>query len=225
MDKKTLIIIALVLVAAVGGYFGLKLYSSRKLQENGAAPQATPNPTPTPTPTVTPEATGIINQKKNNMHLIKIETNVGEIQFQTYDADAPKTVENFISLANKGFYDGLIFHRVMKNFVIQGGDPNGTGTGGPGYKFEDELDPNTESYKEGYKKGVVAMANSGPNTNGSQFFIMLQDYPLPHSYTIFGKVVVGQDVVDYIGKLETDSDDKPLQTVIMRKVSVEELNK
>ena len=159
------------------------------------------------------------------MHLIKIETNVGEIQFQTYDADAPKTVENFISLANKGFYDGLIFHRVMKNFVIQGGDPNGTGTGGPGYKFEDELDPNTESYKEGYKKGVVAMANSGPNTNGSQFFIMLQDYPLPHSYTIFGKVVVGQDVVDYIGKLETDSDDKPLQTVIMRKVSVEELNK
>jgi len=225
MDKKTLIIIILVLVATVGGYFGLKFYASKKLQEAELTPQTTPNPTSTPMPTATPNPTDIINQKINNMHLIKIETNVGEIQFQTYDADAPKTVENFISLANKNFYDGLIFHRVMKNFVIQGGDPNGTGTGGPGYKFEDELNPNTESYKEGYKKGVVAMANSGPNTNGSQFFIMLQDNPLPHDYTIFGKVVVGQDVVDYIGKLETDSSDKPLQTVVMRKVSVEELNK
>jgi len=224
MDKKTLIIIVLVLIATVGGYFGLKSYASKKLQENESTPRTTPNPTPTPTPAATPKPTEIINQKNNSMHLIKIETNVGEIQFQTYDADAPKTVENFISLADKGFYDGLIFHRVVKNFVIQGGDPNGTGTGGPGYKFEDELNPNTESYKEGYKKGVVAMANSGLNTNGSQFFIMLQDYPLPHSYTIFGKVAVGQDVVDYIGKLETDSNDKPLQTVIMRKVSVEEIS-
>ena len=152
--------------------------------------------------------------------LITIKTNLGEIKFETYDADAPKTVANFIALANKGFYDGLIFHRVIKGFMIQGGDPSGNGTGGPGYKFEDELNPETESAKAGYQKGVVAMANAGPNTNGSQFFIMLENYPLPHNYTIFGKVVEGQEVVDKIGSVKTDSGDKPLIPVIMEKVYV-----
>lgn len=160
---------------------------------------------------------------QNMKHLITIKTNLGEIQFETYDADAPKTVNNFIALANKGFYDGLIFHRVIKGFMIQGGDPDGNGTGGPGYKFEDELNPQTESYKAGYIKGTVAMANAGPNTNGSQFFIMLENYPLPNNYTIFGKVVKGQEVVDKIGDTETDSGDKPLTPVIMEKVSVEAL--
>jgi len=157
---------------------------------------------------------------ENMKHLIIIKTNFGEIQFETYDADAPKTAANFISLANKGFYDNLIFHRVIKGFMIQGGDPSGNGTGGPGYQFEDELNPQTESYKTGYLKGVVAMANAGPNTNGSQFFIMLENYPLLHNYTIFGKIVKGQEIVDKIGDVKTDSQDKPLNSVIMEKVYV-----
>lgn len=146
-----------------------------------------------------------------SMHTVTLKTNFGDITFETYDVDAPKAVNNFITLANKGYYDNVIFHRVIPGFMIQGGDPTGTGRGGPGYKFEDELNPNTESAEEGYKKGVVAMANAGPNTNGSQFFIMLADYPLDYKYTIFGKVISGQDVVDKIGSLERDANDKPLQ--------------
>ncbi|MBI2065027.1 MAG: peptidylprolyl isomerase [Candidatus Yanofskybacteria bacterium] len=153
--------------------------------------------------------------------MITIDTNYGKIVFETYDADAPNTVKNFVTLAEKGFYNGLIFHRVIKGFMIQGGDPNGNGTGGPGYKFADELDPNTPSYKAGYKKGIVAMANAGPNTNGSQFFIMTEDYPLPNKYTIFGKVTSGQDVVDKIANLPTDGNDRPISSVTMKTVSVE----
>ena len=115
----------------------------------------------------------------------------------------------------------MILHRVIKGFMIQGGDPTGTGAGGPGYQFADELNPNTSSYKAGYKKGVVAMANSGPDTNGSQFFIMTEDYPLPNSYTIFGKVVSGQDVVDAIANVKTGANDKPESPVIMKTVSVQ----
>ncbi|MBI4224718.1 MAG: peptidylprolyl isomerase [Candidatus Sungbacteria bacterium] len=156
------------------------------------------------------------------MHTITLQTNFGEIQFETYDADAPKASQNFITLAQKGFYNNLTFHRVIPGFMIQGGDPKGNGTGGPGYQFEDELNPNTESYKNGYKKGVVAMANAGPNTNGSQFFIMLADYPLPNSYTIFGRVVKGQDVVDAIGKTPTGAQDRPQKPVIIQAVKVAE---
>ena len=159
---------------------------------------------------------------KNMSHLVTIQTNMGEIRFVTYDADAPKTVNNFITLSQKGFYDGLIFHRVIDGFMIQGGDPTGTGSGGPGYSFEDELNRETDSYKQGYKKGVVAMANAGPNTNGSQFFIMVADYPLSNDYTIFGKVIFGQDVADAIAKTKTDSSDKPVSPVIMQKVTVSE---
>ncbi|PWU22531.1 peptidylprolyl isomerase [Candidatus Cerribacteria bacterium 'Amazon FNV 2010 28 9'] len=133
--------------------------------------------------------------------LMKIHTAKGDIEIQLYPQDAPKTVENFATLASEGYYNGLTFHRVEPGFVIQGGDPNGNGTGGHsifGDTFEDELNPNTQSYKDGYKEGVVAMANRGPNTNGSQFFIMLADTPLPHAYTIFGKVVRGLDVVHKI---------------------------
>lgn len=157
---------------------------------------------------------------ENNMHNITIETNKGTIVIETYDADAPKTVNNFITLADKGFYNGLIFHRVIKDFMIQGGDPTGTGMGGPGYKFEDELNPATASYRAGYARGVVAMANSGPNTNGSQFFIMHKDVPLPNSYSIFGKVISGMEVVDAIASTQTDPNDKPLQDVVMKKVTV-----
>lgn len=157
---------------------------------------------------------------KNMSHTVTIKTNMGDISFQTYDADAPETVKNFITLAEKGFYDGVIFHRVIDGFMIQGGDPTGTGMGGPGYTFADELDPNTQSYKEGYKKGVVAMANAGPNTNGSQFFIMVADVALPNNYTIFGKVVSGQDMADAISKVQTEANDKPVSQVTMEKVTV-----
>lgn len=172
------------------------------------------------------------NRKTNGMHLITLKTSMGDIQFETYNADAPKTVDNFIGLANKGFYDNVVFHRVIKGFMIQGGDgqygksPNVSlqvGTGGPGYRFEDELNINTPSGKEGYKKGVVAMANAGPNTNGSQFFIMLEDIPLPYNYTIFGKVVKGQEVVDSIGNLPTSGapNDRPLNPPVIQNVVVE----
>jgi len=157
---------------------------------------------------------------KNFMHTITIETNKGTIVFETYDVDAPKASKNFVDLANKGFYNGVIFHRIIKGFMIQGGDPTGTGRGGPGYTFEDELNPATESYKAGYVRGAVAMANSGPNTNGSQFFIMHADYPLPHSYTIFGRVVSGMDIVDAIATSAKNGDDKPLQDIVINKVTV-----
>ena len=157
---------------------------------------------------------------KNMKHTVTLKTSLGDITFETYDADAPKTVENFITLAGKGFYDKVIFHRVIKGFMIQGGDPTGTGTGGPGYQFADELNPSTPSYQAGYARGVVAMANAGPNTNGSQFFIMLADTPLSHNYTIFGKVVSGQEVVDAIGKLPTGSGDRPENPPVIQSVTV-----
>lgn len=131
-----------------------------------------------------------------------IKTKKGDIQLELYPQDAPKTVTNFATLAKNGFYDGLIFHRVEPGFVIQGGDPDGNGTGGAsiyGLEFEDELNEDAASYKNGYREGVLAMANRGPNTNSSQFFIMLADNDsLPKNYTIFGKVTTGMDVVKSI---------------------------
>lgn len=160
----------------------------------------------------------------NREHLVTIETDLGNIQFVTYDVDAPNTVKNFITLAEKGFYNRVLFHRVIDGFMIQGGDPTGTGMGGPGYAFADELNPETDSYKEGYKKGVVAMANSGPDTNGSQFFIMVADVPLPKNYTIFGRVVSGQEVADRISQVPRDkrNGDRPLEPVWMNKVTITE---
>ncbi len=152
--------------------------------------------------------------------MVTLETNYGNITFELYRNDAPNTATNFATLAENGFYNNLTFHRVIKGFMIQGGDPNGNGTGGPGYTFADELNPNTASYKAGYKKGVVAMANSGPNTNGSQFFIMHADYPLPNSYTIFGKVTAGQDVVDKIANVQVGANDKPVTPVIIKSVTL-----
>jgi cyclophilin family peptidyl-prolyl cis-trans isomerase len=139
---------------------------------------------------------------KNKLVTLSVE-GYGDIKVELYDQDAPKTVENFLRLTKSGYYDCLTFHRIAKNFVIQGGDPTGTGSGGEsafGGEFADELNPNTPSGKAGYQKGVLAMANRGPNTNTSQFFIMLGDVQLPYNYTIFGKVVSGMEVVDKIGQ-------------------------
>ena len=153
-----------------------------------------------------------------------ILTNKGTIRFELLEEDAPKTTENFITLAERGYYDGIIFHRVIKGFMIQGGDPTGTGSGGQsawGGRFNDEIDRSSEVYKRGYKAGTVAMANAGPNTNGSQFFIMHADYGLPPSYTIFGRVTEGQEVVDDIATTQTGRNDKPVSEVKMDRVTVE----
>jgi cyclophilin family peptidyl-prolyl cis-trans isomerase len=154
-----------------------------------------------------------------------IQTNLGTIRFELLEADAPKTTENFITLAQKGYYDGVIFHRVIKGFMIQGGDPTGTGRGGQsawGGRFDDEINRTSEVYKIGYRAGTVAMANAGPNTNGSQFFIMHVDYPLPPSYSIFGRVTTGQEVVDAIAGTATDANDRPRSQVTMEKVTIEQ---
>jgi cyclophilin family peptidyl-prolyl cis-trans isomerase len=155
----------------------------------------------------------------------EIQTNKGTIKFELLEEDAPKATENFRLLAEKGYYNGVIFHRVIKGFMIQGGDPTGTGRGGEsawGGKFADEIKPSSEVYRRGYKAGTVAMANAGPNTNGSQFFIMHADYPLPPNYTIFGRLTEGQDVINAIATSETDAGDRPRSEVKMEKVTVSE---
>ena len=154
-----------------------------------------------------------------------LETNKGTIKFELLEEDAPKTTENFRLLADKNYYDGVIFHRVIPNFMIQGGDPLGEGYGGEsawGGKFNDEINRGSMLYAGPYDKGTVAMANSGPNTNGSQFFIMHVDYPLPPSYTKFGKVTEGQDVIDTIATVDRNSNDKPHDPIVMNKVYVED---
>jgi cyclophilin family peptidyl-prolyl cis-trans isomerase len=153
-----------------------------------------------------------------------IQTNKGTIRFELLETEAPKTTENFRLLAEQGKYDGVIFHRVIKGFMIQGGDPTGTGRGGAsawGGRIDDEINRSSAVYQRGYKAGTVAMANAGPNTNGSQFFIMHVDYPLPPNYTIFGRVTEGQDVINAIASAETDRSDKPISEVVMEKVTIE----
>ncbi len=155
----------------------------------------------------------------------EIKTNHGTIKFELLEQDAPKAAENFRLLAEKGYYDGVVFHRVIKGFMIQGGDPTGTGRGGEsawGGRFADEIKTGSEVYKRGYKAGTVAMANAGQNTNGSQFFIMHVDYPLPPNYTIFGRVTEGQDVVNAIATSPTASGDRPKSEVKMEKVTIHE---
>jgi len=158
----------------------------------------------------------------------EIETDKGTIELEFFEKDAPKAVENFRLLAEHGHYDGLTFHRVVKGFMIQGGDPSGDGTGGEsawGGTFPDEIQPDSVLYRRGYRRGIVAMANSGPNTNGSQFFIMHQDYQLPPNYVIFGSVVRGLEVVDMLATTETTMGgdgamSKPLSTMRIRKVTI-----
>ena len=150
-----------------------------------------------------------------------IKTNMGTIEIELFEKQTPKTVENFMGLANKGYYDGVIFHRVIDNFMIQGGDPTGTGRGGKSLwnnAFEDEI---VDTLKFD-KVGLFAMANSGPNTNGSQFFITTVKTPhLNGNHTIFGKVINGMDVVNAIGKVKVDPNSKPLKNVVMEKVTIE----
>ena len=157
-----------------------------------------------------------------------IETDKGPIEIEFFPADAPKAVENFRLLAEHGYYDGLTFHRVIRGFMLQGGDPNGDGTGGEsawGGDFEDEINPSSPLYRGGYRRSLIAMANHGPNTNGSQFFILQQDYPLPPSYVIFAKVTSGMSVVDALADTPTTRGDdgamsKPVTPPKITKVTI-----
>ena len=147
-----------------------------------------------------------------------LHTNHGPIGVELFDADAPKTVENFRKLAGDGFYDGVIFHRVIKDFMIQGGDPTGTGTGGPGYTFEDEFNQHK------VERGALAMANAGPGTNGSQFFIVTTGAApwLDGKHTVFGRVTSGMDAVDSIESTATGARDKPVDDVVIERVELAE---
>jgi len=145
-----------------------------------------------------------------------LQTNHGAIELELYPDEAPKTVENFVELARDGFYDGLIFHRVIPDFMIQGGDPTGTGRGGPGFQFEDEFNQHKVD------RGALAMANAGPNTNGSQFFIVTADACpwLDGKHTVFGRVTSGIDIADTISNLPSDSSDKPRDDALIERVVV-----
>jgi peptidyl-prolyl cis-trans isomerase B (cyclophilin B) len=147
-----------------------------------------------------------------------MHTNRGAIEIELFDDDAPKTVENFRKLAGDGFYDGIIFHRVIKDFMVQGGDPTGTGSGGPGYTFEDEINDNK------VVRGALAMANAGPNTNGSQFFIVTTAAApwLDGKHTVFGQVTSGMDTVDAIEASETDGRDRPRDDAVIERVELSE---
>jgi cyclophilin family peptidyl-prolyl cis-trans isomerase len=152
------------------------------------------------------------------MSAATIHTNHGPIEVEFFDQDAPKTVENFRKLAADGFYDGVIFHRVIPDFMIQGGDPTGTGTGGPGYTFEDEFNDNK------IVRGALAMANAGPNTNGSQFFVVTTEAApwLDGKHTVFGRVTGGMEAVDAIERLETGARDRPVEDAVIERVELSE---
>lgn len=235
MNKQLLIVLIIILVG--GGIYGIY----RSTQKTTTEVESTEAPTEqkdtmqqdeSKTAESSAECTRSVDE--NVLKTAKVETKdqfvtldvkgFGSIKVELYDQDAPKTVENFLRLTNAGYYNCITFHRVAKGFVIQGGDPTGTGAGGDsafGGEFVDELNASTLSYKTGYKKGVLAMANRGPNTNTSQFFIMLDDVELPKNYTIFGKVVVGLDVVDKIGAVEIipqmgATDGKPVEPIVIQ---------
>jgi cyclophilin family peptidyl-prolyl cis-trans isomerase len=151
------------------------------------------------------------------MRQATVRTSEGAIELELYPNEAPKTVENFVKLARDGFYDGVVFHRVIPDFMIQGGDPTGTGTGGPGYTFEDEINPHPVA------RGALAMANAGPNTNGSQFFIVTAEATpwLDGKHTVFGRVTSGMDVVDRISEADRDDNDRPVSPVAIERVELE----
>src|ERR687886_272615 len=150
------------------------------------------------------------------MSAVTLNTSEGAVTLELYDQDAPKTVANFKELAGQGFYDGVIFHRVIKDFMIQGGDPTGTGRGGPGYTFEDEINQHK------VVRGSLAMANAGPGTNGSQFFVVTADEApwLDGKHTVFGRVTSGMDVVDTISNVDTNAQDKPHDDVRIESIRV-----
>lgn len=197
-------LIILLIILATGLYFWPK-------------PKSNPIPMPTTTPTTTPQAT----PSSSISYTATLQTDKGEIIIKLNDNQTPKTVQNFVTLAQKGFYDNTIFHRIINGFMIQGGDPKGDGTGGPDYKFNDE------PFTGEYNRGVIAMANSGPNTNGSQFFIMHANYSLPKNYVIFGQVIKGLEVVDAIATAPVKAslsgeNSQPIKPTVIKTITITE---
>ena len=233
-DKNTgLIFISIfVVIALIIGcliiIFG-KTDSKNSNSSNSSSSNSSTSPTASKVASF-PNCDSIQYTKPTSDPIAKVSTEKGCIVLELYVADAPKTVQNFIQHSNDGYYNNTIFHRLVKDFVIQGGDPKGDGSGGEsiyGTKFADELNPNTQSYKTGYVKGVLAMANAGPNTNGSQFFITVGDLTtsLTKNYTIFGKVLAGQDLADAISKGETVANaggeqSKPVNPIKITKIEI-----
>lgn len=201
------------------GVIGLVIWilitpKEQKVSSSQLQNQTIESPSPMPSPKMQFEkAEQVVKNNKN--YTATLKTSAGNIVIKL-NKDTKATTNNFVFLAQKKFYDGVIFHRVISGFMIQGGDPTGTGMGGPGYKFADE------PFKGEYKRGVVAMANAGPNTNGSQFFIMHADYPLPPSYVIFGEVTEGMDTVDKIAAGKTGPSDRPVNPVVIETVEISE---
>lgn len=204
------------LIGIIGLVIWILITPKEKSSPNEIQKTTTESPTPMPSPKMQFEKAELV-LKTNRSYTAILHTSVGDITV-TLDKKTTKTTNNFVFLAQKGFYDGVIFHRVMPGFMIQGGDPTGTGMGGPGYRFDDE------PFDGEYSRGTIAMANSGPNTNGSQFFIMHADYPLPKSYVIFGKVTKGLDVVDKIATAKTIADgrenSRPVEPVQIKTVEI-----
>jgi len=216
MNKRFLYFLLIILI--VGGFF---VFSKKKPEEkkesvqNTSVQKISPIIKPTESEVKMPE----LQIDKTKTYTAVMETSEGEITIELSAAKTPITVSNFVSLAKKGFYNNTIFHRVIKGFMIQGGDPKGDGTGGPGYKFDDE------PFEGEYTKGTIAMANAGPDTNGSQFFIMHADYPLPKNYVIFGKVIKGIEIVDKIAESPVEASpmgemSKPIEAVKIESVKI-----
>jgi len=158
-----------------------------------------------------------MSEEENLNKVAVIETNMGTMEIELFEDKAPRTVSNFVDLIEKGFYDGVIFHRIISGFMIQGGDPTGTGMGGPGYEIDDEFHPDLKHDS----KGILSMANAGPNTGGSQFFITLAPTPhLDNRHAVFGKLIKGEEILDKIGAVETGPNDKPINEVKMIKVTI-----
>jgi cyclophilin family peptidyl-prolyl cis-trans isomerase len=220
--KKYIPILVVVVILVLGVLF-LKAGSSKQTQEKEIAPQdlSIPVSSATITPMTTPSNIVPVAEKVN----VTLKTNMGDIALELDGIAAPITVGNFVGLAQKGFYDGTTFHRVIPDFMIQGGDPNSKdqtkkythGTGGPGYQFADEINSNK------IVRGTIAMANAGPNTNGSQFFIVTAPSTpyLDGKHTYFGKVISGMDVVDKISLVQRDENDNPLSPVTINQVVIE----
>lgn len=208
--KKFLILFVLTLIFCGGNS---EAENNIEVNETTEVTEMTYDKTYTSPPTMT------INVESS--YTAEIETSSGSITIDLFTDVAPNTVNNFVTLSNDGYYNDVIFHRVIKGFMIQGGDPSGTGHGDmgkyPGYDFEDELENPMN-----YERGIVAMANRGPNTNGSQFFIMHADYPLPYQYTIFGKVTEGLETVDAIANVQTGENDKPVDDIVILSVKITE---
>lgn len=220
--KRNLIMVSAIIVVGFGAlailvYSGNKQKSETPKANQNSQESSAKDKQTTMGPKQYPSPPGVLPENERVGKKAVFETNMGSFTVKLHGDKTPKTVSNFIFLAKDGFYDGLVFHRVIADFMIQGGDPLGNGTGGPGYQFEDEFD-STLSFS---KPGLLAMANAGPATNGSQFFITVTNTPhLNNKHTIFGEVSEGYDVVEKISKVEADASDKPQNPVIVNKIEI-----